>query len=817
MSLLPLPAPVRRRFRAAPGSALFSVVMLATGIAAVTCAIAVIRAVFGPPGGVADADRLVTVSATPIAPNVRMAALSWPDFADLRERQTSLSGLVGFVPVQLLVAADGVSRFGTGELVTTDYFDVLGVVPLLGRTFTPADETPQAPAVIVISHFLWRLLGSDPAIVGHTLHVNGRPFTVVGVAPRPFAGLFANGRTQALLWAPLAAVEAFPLLGWNERSLLRDVPMVFVRGRIAGDDLAPVEVELAHIARYLDEVAPLPDGAGARRWVARRTADVAVDEVIGRVAPSVAGLVLTAAVLVLLVVCSNVGNLTIARNTARRHEFATRFALGASRWQLVRETGVELAFVAGAGGVLALLLTVVVLHLVRPLEVAGGVIAVIEPRLDAVALLSGATAWVASVLVAGVVPAWLVARDMAPDTLFGGTPAAVVPRWRRRLWLIGLQIVVSVVLLSTASLFLAQAARRAREGGGLELDRFALAEIDFDMQYVDPQRAGQIVDRVLEQLALRPGVGTAAVGSGLPFGMATTGARLRRRGQERAASVVAVTPRYFDAIGLRLAHGRAFSSEDSADADAVAVIDARLARALFGRDDVVGEQVEIVPFTATHGSTGPVSRRIVGVTAAVEGFPGGGALPTLYVPWARAKGGRVAILARGPGGADALAGEIRSAVAAVDGSIGVLRSGSGRALLVPARGLSVAVGLVSTLLGGAGLIVVLVGLYGMLSAFVTGRAQELALRLALGAPPSTVMLAVVKAGMTPVVGGMAAAGGVVLAGRQFLLPRLTTLLPEARVEGIAVVAVLLLATSLLACWLPARRAARIDPAATLRR
>jgi predicted permease len=821
-----------RRLRATPHFTAFAVLTLAVGIGVTTAVYSVVRATLAPPSGVRDADRLVYLFHTPCC-SEPIHSLAWPDFEDFRNRQTVYRSVAAFGTLRQTVAAAGGSETAFGEVVSGEYFNVLGINAALGRTLQPSDDRPDAPLTVVLSHGTWqRLFGAHPDAVGQTVRMAGHVFEIVGVAPPSFRGLFNSGMIPSAIWVPLQAATLFPSLGVAERRDDRDRRWLSVVGRLKdGRTIGDAATEATLIARQLDAVFPIGRDLTDRRfrapynisrpWAVRSMSDLKINISADQTVGWLAAVVMLSMCLVLMVACTNLANLLLARGSLRRQEMAVRLALGASRWRLLREGLVESAVLAAAGGVTGVALArVIVFALGTEMSVGPGATLFVEPRLDAVVLFVAFAATSLALLVAGLGPALQSARADIRSALLAETGAAALPRWRARRLLIAGQVAVSVLLLAVASLFLGQILGESRIDNGLDLDRMVVAEIDFSEQGIDDTRVRQVVSDVLGQLSNRANVEAAAVSSGLPVGMTTPGGLLRAPDKDIAfVEFVAATPGIFKTIGVSIVSGRAFDERDAAGSEPVMIVNETTARKIFGTVSVVGRQLEVERRRwVGQPPQPPHTRTIVGVAsdsdARVVGRRGDG---VIYLPLNQQFETRLVFSARAAeGDSSELVGVMRSAIRAAGRDLGITRIGTGDAIATPPNIFArVSAGLAGVL-GAFALLVALAGLYGVLSHLVARRTREIGLRMALGASRSQILTLIVRQGLSPIVLGVLAGGVLGWLARRSLQPSLSRLVPAADFLVLGAVPLLLLLIGVLASYLPARRAARVDPNVALR-
>ena len=813
-----------RRLAKAPVFAIFAISTLALGIGATTGIYSVVQAAMAPPAGVREVHEVVNITHFPGSSR----GLSIPDLEDYRARQTLLDSVAAWRHVRLSLAAGGRSHTAFGELVSGQYFQSLGVQPGLGRLIQADDDAVTAQPVVVLGHTVWlRVFDGRPDAVGQTLSVNGQPFTVIGVAPREFGGLFNNGLTATAAWVPLSTATTFRYLGGERRLRDRGTQMVRVHGRLpSGVTLERVQAEVTAIAHQLDAEVPIHrEGASpARRvqkrpWSVYRLADVKINPDVAPFVDGLAVAVMVAVGLVLLVACTNLANLMLARGSARRHEIAVRLALGATRWRLTCEGATETLLLAIAGGAAGIAVArLLLVSIGTELDLGGGTL-VLEPQLDLGVFAVAAAATLLALVVAGVAPAWLASKGDARSALATDHPHAALPRWRGRRLLITAQVAVSVLLLALTALFVSQIRTASRHDSGFDLDRLAVAHVDFIDQRVDEPRTRQIVDAVLGQLAPRPGVEAAFVSSGLPIGAINRTGYITRPGTDSVGvTFVTATPEIFDALGVTIVSGRAFGGRDAAGTEAVAVVNETAARELFGAASALGQRLTVKRQDAL-GEPPQVAheRTIVGVASDSDAeVVGRRDMGVMYVPWSQHFDGRVAFSVRTDGDpADRLA-DLREAIAVAAPDLAVWQLGTATHIAGPSNLFGEISAGVTGVLGASGLILALVGLSGVLSHLVARRTREIGVRVALGATTAQARRLVLRDGLPPVAIGIAVGAGVAAIAQRAAQHFVPLMAPPLDLQALATLAVLLLAAGALACYLPARRASRIDPTVALR-
>jgi predicted permease len=795
-----------RALARSPLFTLVAVLSLAIGIGATTAIVSLGDALLlRPPPGIGDPDRLVLVGRTQDGEG--FDNFSYPTFRDYRDGATTFAGLaaVQLEPRSLsLVGPDGAEAV-QGATVSGNFFDVLRARPSIGRFFLPEeDSVPGASPVVVLAHDFWgERFGGDSAVVGGTIVLNGTPFTVVGVAGEGFRGPFAIAPD---LWTP---VMASALVGLPDELLeMRAGVWMIAIGRLAPDvPLSAAQAELSAIAHRL--AAAYPDdvrGHGVR---------VTPSSVFPGELRSIVGgfmlMLLAVAGLVLLIASTNVAGMLLARGAARRREIAVRLALGASRPRLVRQLVTEsllLFVVAGAAGiVLARWLVSALVALVPRLPVQLA----LDPRIDGRVLLAALAVTLVSGLLAGLAPAIGSTR---PDVV--GALKADAGGSGRRLRLRGAllvaQIAFSMLLLVTAGLFGRALAHARAIDPGFDPRDVHLASLDLRLANYDAERGSAFTAALLERAAGIPEVRTAALSAMLPLdggglGLGPIVAAGVEPPDPRGWNVDwnVVTPGYFEVLRVPLVAGRPFSDADRAGAPDVAIVNETFARRLWGGADPIGRTLDNEGRTLT----------IVGVARDAK-YRTLGEAPRnfIYVPLAQRWFTRTTLLVRTTPGAS-LAAPVRRLVADLDPRLPILDQRSlvdhAATSLFPQRiALSVA-----GALGGVALLLALLGIYGVTAYAVTRRTREIGIRVALGARRGGIVRLVLREGVLLAALGVALGGGAALVLTRLLRGLLYGLPPTDPVAFGGAAALLALA-ALLASWIPARRAAAVDPVEALR-
>jgi len=804
-----------RSLRKTPGTTAVVLVMLALGIGANTAIFSFTSAFLLRPLPVRDPGRLVAINGT--TPETSWDTFSYPDYLAFRDRATGFDAIAAFGAIGVSLGTDDGAELVSGEIVSGNYFDALGVQPILGRAFLPdEDRTPGAPPVVVLSHGLWqRRFGGDPGVLGRPVSINGTAFTIIGIAPEAFAGV--RRERPSRLWVPMTAQPLVRLpspglrrrLGGVDLLSQRRIHWVDLVGRLApGVSREQAAAGLNDLLRRL--ALEFPDAyeeTGAALFPAG-----AEPYVTGEVVPSLT--VLMAVVgLVLLIACANVAGLQLSRAVSRRHEIALRMALGAGRARLVRQLLVEnllLAFAGAAGGVALAGLGAPLVAARFPLP--GGVTPDIDGRVLAFTLALGFAAG----LVAGMAPAGVASRFDIGRVLKDESAPAGGTRRRSvlRSGLVAAQMAISLVLLVGAVLFVRTLENARTTDPGFSVDGLVNLTVNAGVLRYDEARNGQLYAELLARLGGLPGVTAASAGRIVPLSGSARLGEARPEDAGRATDAPGlrlflntVAPDYFRTLEIPLMRGRDFGPDDRPGTTPVAIVNETAAAMLWPGADPIGRRV-ILP-------TG-VTQEIVGVVkdsryVSIREQP----LAVAYVPLAQNPESSLTFHLRAAGDPGALAAAARAAVGALDPSLPVVDvrtmvDAAGDALMrerVLATGLS--------LFGALALLIAGVGLFGVTAHAVGQRTREIGVRVALGANPRQVLGLVMRQGLRVTMIG-AGIGLVATLALGRLVASLLFGLTPSDPASLATALVALGGAALVASWLPARRATRVDPVRTLR-
>jgi predicted permease len=807
-----------RTLQKSPVFAAAAVLSLAIGVGANTTVFTLLNAVLLAPLPFERPSELVAVYTTDRASSGGMGGLlsmSQPNLRDFRERNSALAGMAGYsLPQPVSLGAGGDPQPAYAELVTGEYFALLGVRPGHGRLFGPdEDRTPGAHPIAVASHGFWqRRLGGSTSIIGGDVLVNGAPFTLVGVAPEGFRGV--NSLFSPDLWIPsmmYAQVLPTATRGFFEE---RRALLFYVAGRLKpGVTRREAEAHLQTIAAALEREYPGPNRG---RSVTVRPLSQAMLFPTLRDAFVLGGLVLTVIVgLVLLVACANVAGLLMARAASRRQEIAVRIALGATRRRLVRQLLTEsvlLALLAGAAGLAVALIARDAIWAMRPAMLADNLV---DLPLDRRVLAFTAAISAVTGLLFGLLPALQASRPDVVDALKEETRSAGPTRRRLAITnvLVIAQVALSVVALAAAGLFVRSGQRAGDIDPGFAVDRLALIGVSPGQGGYGAARSRQFYERVLARAQELPGVESAAWTSVVPLTRFTLRTILRegddpesQTGRQLAVVTVA-GPGYFSTAGIDLVGGRDFTPQDREGSLPVAVVNDTLAERLWPGEPAVGKRFRFFTDAAHH--------QVVGVARTVKYQAlGEDPRPAVYIPLDQNVGDTMVLLLRSADPPAAL-GAAERAIREIDRAVPIVTPFTMRGVLAqslwPARLAAALLGV----LGALALALAAVGLYGVLAYAVEQRAHEIGVRIALGATRARVVRMVMGRAVVLIgLGLVTGLAGALAVSR--LVRRLLFGVSASDPTTFLSVSLLLVAVALLAAYAPARRASRLDALAVIR-
>jgi len=806
-----------RQLAKSPGYAAVVVLTLAFGIAVNHVLFGMVNLFFLRPSTLPHGDRLVVLlHRTEI---IKMPiGFSYPDYRDYRERLRGVEALTAAMPMAANISTgQGAPQRTWVEVVSPNSFTALGVVARLGRTLVPADgEAHHSAPVAVLSHDYWQTqFGGDPGIVGRVVRLNGQPFTIVGVAEERFHGFHSTLAMSA--WVPAGALDSFRpsvagMLDW------RGSPGWRILGRLKpGVSFEELRAEAAVVLEQLTKEYPA-EHRGYRSMVlleSRARPDPSVAEFLPVFLTLFAGIVL----LVLFTACANVANLMIARAATRQRELTVRAALGASRLRLIRQLLVESLVLASIAGVVGWMLASAMGVAMQTFTPQGDIPVAIDasPGWEGYAFVVAVT-FVAG-LASGLLPALRASRIDLVSQLkrVPGEPLGDSRHRMRDLLVIG-QVAMSLIVLVCGGLFMRSLGKVQSVELGFRPERLLLMSCDTGLQGYSEDRSRNFNRELLERVRSLPGIEAAGLTSHMPFDNNISAREARPENPApqlkdgvATAKISMVSPGFIEAMGLRVRHGRTLREADQPNTPRVAVINVAMAELCWPGQDALGKRFQ--PW-----KDGPWIEVVGVVENSKYAMLSEAPTAAFFVPLAQEPVTPVTLMVRCVGEPSAEAKRVQAELLALDPQLPLfdvrtmedLMNTSVFALLPLRMGMSVA-----AVQGGIALVLAVMGLYAVVAFGVAQRTREIGIRMALGADARRVVALLVREGMK--LTAIGAVGGLLVAALLGLaLSKLLYGLAAVEPVVFGIVLTLMLGTTALACWLPARRAARVDPVVTLR-
>ena len=786
-----------------PAFTLIAAITLALGIGANTAIFSSVYALLLKPLPFPELERVVAVWDSAPSRGVKRNEVAMANYLDWRAQNQSFEqlGLYRWWSANL-TGIDPPERI-QGYLITTNFFDALAVKPVMGRNFAADENEPGKDAVAIITHSLWqRRFGGDPNILGKTITTNSVARTVVGVMPEGF-----NYPLSAEVYAPLAIT---PELAGN-----RQFHTYYVIGRLKpGASVQSAQADIDNVAARLEQQYT-ETNTGLRASVFPIVADTVRKYDTG------IWVGMAAVCFVLLIACANVANLMLARATGRHKEIALRAALGASRWRIIRQLLTESLIVALIGGALGVLVGVWGIDALRAAN--PGDAAKFAPGwhnlgLNFTVLIFTIALSVLSGLVFGLAPALQVSKPNLNDALKDGSRQSSGRSHWLRSSLVVVEVALSLILLVCAGLFFRTFLTLFRTNPGFDPENVLTANLMLPRaKYKDEPQAAQFYNDLVQRVGSQPGVESVAVVNYLPLGGSNSsdaylveGEGEPASGEENIGRYRVCTPGYFSTMRIPILNGRAFTEQDKAGGPRVVIVNETLARKHWPGQDVIGKRIR---FQDTLERAPWME--IVGVIKDVKHDLLEEVTPEFYLPHAQDAWPGMVLVARTTVEPASLAGSMRQHVWAIDKDQPVFDVRTMQEVRSVAIGLQTFTSQMTAIFAGVALLLASVGIYGVMSFAVTQRTQEIGIRMALGARAPDVLKLVVANGMKLTVIGLV----IGLIGAWLLTRFMTTLLFGVEATDLltySVVSVCLLTAAFLACYLPARRATKVNPLEALR-
>ena len=789
-----------------PAATLVALVTLALGIGVNTAIFSAVDSILLRPLPLKDPERLVSIWEQGLAQGINQNEVAPANFFDLRNQSQAFEGIGAHGPQDINLTGDAEPERLNGELVTANVFSILGVDPVLGRTFLPEEDIPGQHQVVVLSERLWqRRFNRDPSIVNRNITLNGKSFTVVGVMPRGF--FYPERETE--LWIPWA-MEPEQASGRGDHYLR-------LIGRLKpGATLQQANADVQSIAGRL--AAEYPKTNEGLTFIVNSLHR----DYVGDLRLPI--LILFAAVgLVLLIACANVANLLLAQATTRRREIAIRIALGARRWTIVRQLLIESLLLAGAGGLFGVLGAVWGVEALAKL-LPESLSKLQTVSVDARVFLFTLSVSVLTAVVFGGVPALIAARAKPGETLSDvarDTGGGLSGRHVRRMLVVS-EVALAVVLLVGAGLLIRSFQILRRVETGFTTENLLTMRMVLPMpKYAKQEARRAFYDEMLRRVKELPGVESAGVITFLPLSFNGMNFSFSVEGQSSPGDMKlpfalyrVVSPDYFSAMSIPLQRGRFFGAHDNADSQPVILISRRLAEQTWPGEDPVGKRLKIGPLDSPNAWL-----TVVGVVGNVRqvGLYGDPRMD-LYVPYAQERRVFIAprdLVLRTKGDATAVAGAVRQAVWSVDKDQPVSHVRTMDQVFSAAISQERFQALLLGLFAALALVLACIGLYGVISYAVAQRTHEIGVRMALGARPRDVLRLVLRQGMSLTIVGLVLGIAIGSVATRFLSDLLYGVTARDPLTFVGV-PILLLLVAFLACYIPARRATRIDPLVALR-
>jgi len=791
-----------------PAFAAVAVITLALGIGANTAIFSIINALVINPPSITDPDRVVALWKTPIGKREENF-VSYLDWQDWRTRNQSLEDIAAYKPNSFTLLENGEAEEIQGMRVTANFFSVLKIKPVRGREFTGEEEKRGGQPVTIISYEYWQSrFGGSESVLHQQISLNGKSHTIVAILPPGFE--FPLSVKDPLVWTTVA--------GEGSNLAERGAQVLKAVGRLKPDvSIESAQADMSRVAVNLAQQYPQNDRDQTITLIS------AHEQIVGKDIRRALWLLLGAVGFILLIACTNMANLLLVRASTMQREIAIRTALGASRWRIARQLGVESLLLSVMSGGVGVMLAIWGLSAIK-LYGAGQLPRIAEVRIDGRVLVFTLAVSVFTGVLFSLVPILKSSHPDINEALRAGGRGSSASR-SLRFWrdsLVVVEVALSLILLVGAGLMIRSFAQLASVPPGFDPTNVLTGRISMTRKdYVEHEQRVLFVNQTLERLKALPGVESVAFAAPMPFSgnnvgsdFAIEGRPAPPPGSEPSANNRSVTPDYFRAMKIPLLQGRYFNEQDRHDGLGAAIVNQTFVQRYFSGENPIGKRISKIGANQNEGD--PEQWEIVGVVGDVHHSSlTKNANPEIYLPYQQNSWNWGSFFIRTGGNPESLADNFRQQIKAGDKSVTVskvqpLSSAISQTITKP-RFYTFLFGL----FGAIGLVLTMTGVYGLISYTVSQRTQEIGIRMALGADRLSVVGLVLRQGL-----GLALTGTVIGIALSFALTRMiVSLLFEIRPNDLATfagAAMVLLAAALLACYVPARRATKVDPLVALR-
>jgi len=810
-----------RVLRKSPGFSAVAILSLALGIGANTTIFTVVNAILLHPLPVKDISQVVELDTIDTKTHVGFAnatklGLSFSNFQDYQKQNEVLSGVTCIIPTPLTWSGGAEARQVNGTMVSANYFDVLGLQPAAGRFFLPDEDTKlNGNNVAVISYSFWaNKLGSDPNEIGKTLTLNAMPYTVIGVAPKGFKGTFTFASAEQI-WIPTSmysqVLTGFGKEFFNDRRLLNALAV----GRLkSGIGVNQAEASLKTIASQLEKDFPKDNGGRSIALTPLTEAAVGANQ---HDQIALAGtMMMTVVGLVLLIACANLANLLLARAARREREMGLRAALGASRPRLIRQMLTEcvlLSLIGGAAGLAIAYAGRTVLWSFRPPFIQADSI---DLSLDSNVLIFTLGISLLTGLLFGVAPAFKASVPDLADTLKQGGRGGSIGWGRNKLrsLLVVSEIALSLVALVGAGLFIRSMRDAQKMDPGFESKNLFMLAFDLGALHYDEGHGQQFLRAAVEHANATPGVKAAAIASNFPLGggFART---VFPEGEDESTGYRGtltqlddITTGYFDALRIPLLRGRLFTDADRKETASVAIINEAMAKKFWPDKDAIGKRFHFFGDTTLREVVGIARNSVVNAIGEIP-------VPLVYLPLSQDYAPAATLQVQTSGKPEPVIAGVRAQIQSLEPNLAITNVQTigeiiDQGLWAPEMGAALL-----TVFGGLAMVLAALGVYGVLAYAVTQQTREIGIRMAMGAERRDVLGLVVGQGLK-LAGAGVALGILVALGLTRQLSSLLFGVSAYDPLTYGGVTLILVIVALLACYIPARRATRVDPLVALR-